>query len=184
MSSNIIDIIGITNRDFCGASSRRSSRGYSVRSADAPHPAHRASQLRTRDIGLPRPEVVRRRLLGRSVDHRGRCGQAGRGRRQDRRVESCLSRTVARAVEAVGARCERDGPASRQQPRDTERAQEMARLAGLPVGLQQKMMRQASVTTTMDRYGSALKWDMRAASAKIMELVSTGFGENQVAESK
>jgi len=31
-------------------------------------------------------------------------------------------------------------------------------------------------------YGSALKSDMRAASAKIMELVSVGFVENQAAE--
>jgi hypothetical protein len=44
------------------------------------------------------------------------------------------------------------------------------------------MMRHASVATTMDHYGSALKSDLRAASAKIMELVPVGFAENQAAE--
>jgi integrase len=46
---------------------------------------------------------------------------------------------------------------------------------GFPVGLQQKMMRHASVTTTMDHYGSALKGDMRAAHEKVLAQVSAGF---------
>jgi integrase len=48
---------------------------------------------------------------------------------------------------------------------------------GTPVGVQQRMMRHASVTTTMNHYGTALKADMRAAHEKVLRLaqVSTGF---------
>jgi integrase len=46
---------------------------------------------------------------------------------------------------------------------------------GLPVGLQQRMMRHSSVTTTMNDYGTALKSDMRAAHEKVFSQVSAGF---------
>ena len=47
---------------------------------------------------------------------------------------------------------------------------------GTPVGVQQKMMRHASITTTMNHYGTALKADMRKAAEGIMH-VSTRFKE-------
>jgi len=48
---------------------------------------------------------------------------------------------------------------------------------GPPVGVQQRLMRHASVTTTMNHYGTALKADMRVAHEKVLQLtrVSTGF---------
>jgi integrase len=50
---------------------------------------------------------------------------------------------------------------------------------GTPVGVQQRLMRHASVTTTMNHYGTALEADMRAAHEKVLQLaqVSTGFNE-------
>jgi integrase len=45
---------------------------------------------------------------------------------------------------------------------------------GLPVGLQQRMMRHASVTTTMDHYGTALTAEMRIAHERIFAQVTTG----------
>jgi len=45
---------------------------------------------------------------------------------------------------------------------------------GLPVGLQQRMMRHASVTTTMDHYGTAMQSDMRTAHERVFARVTTG----------
>jgi integrase len=42
---------------------------------------------------------------------------------------------------------------------------------GTPVGVQQKLMRHASITTTMDIYGDAMTADMRQAHEKIVHLV-------------
>lgn len=49
---------------------------------------------------------------------------------------------------------------------------------GLPVGLQQRMMRHASLTTTMNHYGTAMKADMRSAHEKVLRQVSGGFKAN------
>lgn len=38
---------------------------------------------------------------------------------------------------------------------------------GLPVGIQQRLMRHASVTTTMNHYGAAMKADLRAAQERV-----------------
>ncbi len=46
---------------------------------------------------------------------------------------------------------------------------------GTPVGVQQRLMRHASVTTTMNLYGTALQADMRAAHEKVVAQVSAGF---------
>jgi integrase len=48
--------------------------------------------------------------------------------------------------------------------------------AGTPVGVQQKLMRHASVATTMDVYGAALTTDMAEASGKIATLAFSGTG--------
>jgi len=44
------------------------------------------------------------------------------------------------------------------------------------VGVQQKLMRHASVATTMDVYGAALTTDMAEASGKIATLAFSGTG--------
>ena len=48
---------------------------------------------------------------------------------------------------------------------------------GTTLGVQQRLMRHASITTTMNHYGTALKADMRVAHEKVVQLarVSTGF---------
>ena len=46
---------------------------------------------------------------------------------------------------------------------------------GTPVGVQQRLMRHASVTTTMNLYGTALQADMRAAHENVVAQVSAGF---------
>jgi integrase len=48
----------------------------------------------------------------------------------------------------------------------------------VPVGIMQKLMRHASITTTMDVYGNAATVDMVAASGKIARLAFNGTGNS------
>jgi integrase len=45
---------------------------------------------------------------------------------------------------------------------------------GTPVGVQQRLMRHASITTTMDLYGDAATSDMRIAHEKVVKLATAG----------
>jgi|SRR5271155_1114608 integrase len=50
---------------------------------------------------------------------------------------------------------------------------------GAPVGVQQKLMRHAQVSTTMDVYGNALMESKRAANAKVVALLLRSSRESQ-----
>jgi integrase len=45
---------------------------------------------------------------------------------------------------------------------------------GTPVGVQQRLMRHADITTTMNIYGDVVTDDMRAASGKVATLALNG----------
>ena len=47
---------------------------------------------------------------------------------------------------------------------------------GTPVGVQQRLMRHASVTTTMNHYGTALRSDMRVAHERVLQLAQVSMG--------
>ena len=50
---------------------------------------------------------------------------------------------------------------------------------GAPVGVQQKLMRHAQVSTTMNRYGSALMNEKRKANTNVVRMVLKKQGESE-----